>query len=146
MANPGDLLPMGKIEEAKVAWEQMAEYAIKDMVYVGSELYEKAGADGIMIHSKKKKPDEILEFCGKYNKINNKVPLVVVPTTYCAITEDELEKAGVRIVIYGNHLLRSAYPSMVKTAEMILENKRAEEASKNCAPVKDIIKLIPGNE
>ncbi len=111
-----------------------------------AEAYIEAGADGIMIHSKEKTADEILEFCSKYKLIKNNVPLVVVPSTYSHITESELEKAGVRIVIYANQLLRSGYPSMVKTAEMILENGRAEESDEFCISIKDILTLIPGSK
>lgn len=105
--------------------------------------YINAGADGIMIHSKEKNPKEILEFCKEYKKFKYKVPLVVVPSTYSQITEKELIKAGVRIVIYANQLLRSAYPAMVKTAKLILKYSRAYEADKFCLPIKDILKLIP---
>jgi len=108
--------------------------------------YIKAGADGIMIHSKDKKPDEILGFCNYYQKFENKVPLVVVPSTYSVITEKELMEAGVRIVIYANQLLRSAYPAMLKTAQSILENGRAHEVEKYCMPIKDILTLIPGGK
>lgn len=105
--------------------------------------YISAGADGIMIHSKEKSPDEILEFCRRYNEFDVKVPLVVVPSTFNTITENELNAAGVRIVIYANQLLRSAYPAMVKTAQLILENERAMEADKNCLSIKEILTLIP---
>jgi len=108
--------------------------------------YIEAGADAIMIHSKEKKADEILEFCSKYKDIKNNVPLVVVPSTYSHITEEELEKAGVRIVIYANQLLRSSYPSMVRTAETILETGRAKESDEFCISIKDILTLIPGSK
>ncbi len=108
-----------------------------------AKAYIAAGADGIMIHSKEKTPDEILEFCSKYKEFDVKVPLVVVPSTYSSITETELKKAGVRIVIYANQLLRSAYPAMIRTAETILMNERAMEADKNCMPIKEILTLIP---
>ncbi|HPM47459.1 MAG TPA: phosphoenolpyruvate mutase, partial [bacterium] len=108
-----------------------------------AEAYIAAGADGIMIHSKEKSPDEILEFCRRYSEFNVKVPLVVVPSTFNSITETELKNAGVRIVIYANQLLRSAYPAMIKTAETILENERAYEADKACMPIKEILTLIP---
>ena len=108
-----------------------------------AKAYIAAGADGIMIHSKDKNPKEILEFCCEYKKFTNRVPLVVVPTTYNQITEDELIDAGVNIIIYANHLLRSAYPAMVKVAKSILKNNRSCEASKYCLPVKDIITMIP---
>jgi len=106
--------------------------------------YIKAGADGIMIHSKEKRPDEILEFCGEYSKLNVKVPLVAVPTTYDTITESELVEAGVDIVIYANHLLRSAYPAMKEVAETILRNERLSEVGDKCMPVNEILNLIPG--
>jgi phosphoenolpyruvate phosphomutase len=106
--------------------------------------YTNAGADGIMIHSKSKDTTEIFEFCRRYNEIENHVPLVLVPSTYPQTTEEEIYKAGGRIVIYANQLLRSAYPSMVKTAETILQHGRALEAKSLCMPIKQIINLIPG--
>jgi len=108
-----------------------------------AKAYIKAGADGIMIHSKEKTSKEILDFCKEYKKIPHKVLLVAVPSTYSMITEEELIKAGVNIVIYANQMLRSAYPAMVKTAESILKNHRCYEADKLCTPIKDIISLIP---
>jgi len=108
-----------------------------------AKAYIEAGSDGIMIHSKEKEPTEILNFCNKYKKFTKKVPLVVVPTTYNQIKEEELIRAGANIVIYANHLLRSAYPAMEKVAKSILMNNRSYEASKYCLPVKDIITMIP---
>jgi phosphoenolpyruvate phosphomutase len=108
-----------------------------------SQAYLEAGANGIMIHSKQKSPKEILLFCNKYKKLKMRAPLVVVPTTYNQITEDELSKAGVNIVIYANHLLRSSYPSMLKTAKSILRNNSSYKASKNCMSINDIISMIP---
>jgi phosphoenolpyruvate phosphomutase / 2-hydroxyethylphosphonate cytidylyltransferase len=109
-----------------------------------AKAYIIAGADGIMIHSKEKDGKEIVEFCKKYKKIENKVPLVVVPSAYAQVTEDTLQKLGVNVVIYANHLIRSAYPAMVKTAENILENGRSKEASDNfCMSIKEILTLIP---
>ena len=109
-----------------------------------AKAYIKAGADVIMIHSKKKSPDEIFHFCKQYSKINHKVPLVVVPSTYSSVRENELKDVGVSIVIYANHLLRSSYPAMIKTAETILSKERAYEVEKYCLPINDIIRLIPG--
>ena len=105
--------------------------------------YIEAGCDGIMIHSKESKPDEILEFCREFKNFKKRVPLVVVPSTYDTIYEDELVQAGVNVVIYANQLLRSAYPSMVDTARTILTNGRAFEARKNMMSIKEIITLIP---
>lgn len=110
-----------------------------------AKAYIRAGVDGIMIHSKEETPKEILAFAQAYNKLPNRVPLVAVPTTYDTITEKELEKVGVNVVIYANHLLRSAYPAMERTAKTILKNERAHEAAKNCMPVKDFINLTKGN-
>jgi phosphoenolpyruvate phosphomutase len=107
--------------------------------------YIKAGVDGIMIHSKSPKATEILEFAGHYKGINNKVPLVAVPTTYNEITWQELQDAGFNIVVYANHLLRSAYPSMLSTTESILKNHRSAEAEEKLLPVKELLKLIPNN-
>lgn len=102
-----------------------------------------AGADGIMIHSRSQTADEILAFCGLFADFDKKVPLVVVPSTYSRISESQLIESGVDIVIYANHLLRSAYPAMVDTARSILENERAYEANQNCISIKDVISLIP---
>ena len=105
--------------------------------------YIAAGADGIMIHSKRTTADEVLTFCKEYEKFDDRVPLVVVPSTYAQTTEDELAEAGVRIVIYANQLLRSAYPAMVEVAKSILLHSRAAEAEEHCMLIKDIINLIP---
>lgn len=111
-----------------------------------AQAYIGAGADGILIHSKEKEPSEIFEFCKEYNKFKDRVPLAVVPSTYSSVKEEELKKAGVNVVIYANHQLRSAYPAMVRTAESILEHERCEEADEFCMPIKDILTLIPGEE
>lgn len=111
-----------------------------------TQAYVHAGADGVMIHSRKKEPDEIFEFCDKFGAVCPHVPIVVVPSSFNAVYEEELERHGVRIVIYANHLIRSAFPAMQKTAMSILENGRCKEASENCMSIKDIITLIPGAE
>ena len=111
-----------------------------------AKAYIKAGADGIMIHSKEKEPKEVLDFCKAYKKFRKKVPLVAVPSTYSTITEEELINAGVKIVIYANHLIRSAYPAMVQAAKTILFNHRCHEADKYCMPINDVLSLIPGNK
>lgn len=108
--------------------------------------YIEAGANGLLIHSKKNTPAEIFDFCRAYKKFKNKVPLAVVPSTYSSVTESELAGAGVNVVIYANHQLRSAYPAMVKTAESILYHESCGEAEKFCMPIKDILTLIPGEE
>ena len=108
--------------------------------------YVKAGADGIMIHSRKKEPDEIFEFVTKFRKNDKITPIIVVPTSFNSVTTDEFENIGVNIVIYANHMLRSAYPSMVKVAKSILKHKRSLEAEPYCMPIKEILELIPGTK
>jgi phosphoenolpyruvate phosphomutase len=111
-----------------------------------TEAYLDAGADGIMIHSKEKNGQEIRSYCEYYKSKDFGVPLVVVPSAFPQIHEEELIDWGVSIVIYANHMLRSAYPAMVKTAELILQNGRSLEASdKHCMSIKEIISLIPEN-
>ncbi|MBO4928233.1 MAG: phosphoenolpyruvate mutase [Clostridiales bacterium] len=104
--------------------------------------FVKAGADGIMIHSRKKDPAEILEFCDKFRQMDPTTPIVVVPTSFNVITEEELAAHGVNIVIYANQLTRSAFPAMQKTAEDILKNHRAKEVDDRLMSIKDIITLI----
>ena len=108
------------------------------------EAYVRAGTDAVMIHSKAKAPDEIFLFCEAYRQLplEQHVPLVVVPSTYSQVTEDELIAHGVRIVIYANQLLRSAYPAMWKTAEAILLHERAKEANEYCIAINEILNLI----
>lgn len=108
--------------------------------------YVKAGADGIMIHSKNNNGMDVKEFCERFRKEDKETPIVVVPTTYNQFTETELASWGVNIVIYANHMLRSAYPAMVNCAKSILENERSYEANELCMPVKEILTLIPGNK
>jgi phosphoenolpyruvate phosphomutase len=106
--------------------------------------YLAAGADGIMIHSREKAPSEILEFASEYKKISDLKPLVVVPTTYNSVTEDELRSAGVNVVIYANHLLRASYPAISKAAESILAHSRSLEVDQDVLPIGELLKLIPG--
>ena len=105
--------------------------------------YIDAGADGIMIHSKSNDANEIISFCRQYKKLQKKVPLIVVPTTYNKVTEKELINLGINVVIYANHLLRSSYPAMINTAKSILENKRSYEANNKCLPISEVLELIP---
>lgn len=109
--------------------------------------YVAAGADGIMIHSKNKDGMDIKEFCQRFREKDNHTPIVAVPTTYAQFTEEELAGWGINIVIYANHMLRSAYPAMMKCAERILETTRCLEASEEyCMPIKQILNLIPGTK
>lgn len=107
-----------------------------------AKAYADAGADGIMIHSRKKEPDEILEFCDRFREIDKKIPIVVVPTSFNTVTENELVEHGVNIVIYANQLLRAAYPAMQTVAESILIHHRSKEADEGLMSIKRIITLI----
>ncbi len=109
--------------------------------------YVAAGADGVMIHSKNKSGDDIKEFCQRFREKDDHTPIVAVPTTYNQFTEEELAVWGINVVIYANHMLRAAYPAMVKCAERILETSRSLEASDEyCMPIKQILNLIPGTK
>lgn len=108
--------------------------------------YLEAGADGVMVHSRKKDPAEVLEFCRRYADFPDRQPLVAVPSSYNAITEEQLADAGVNVVIYANQLLRSAYPAMMATARSILQHRRSLEADGQMMPIKEILELIPGGK
>jgi len=108
-----------------------------------AKAYVEAGADAIMIHSRHKDPAEVFEFCRQAQEFERRVPIVAVPTSYHQVSEEELAKRGVNVVIYANHLLRAAYPQMLKVASAILQNGRAMEASEHCMSIKDILTMIP---
>ena len=114
---------------------------LKDALH-RAEIYSKAGADAILIHSKEKTPSEIFSFAREFRKSKNFIPLVSVPSTYSKVYEKDLVKNGFKLVIYANQLLRAAYPAMQNTAKTILKNKRAFEADKKIIPIKEIINLI----
>ena len=112
-----------------------------------AKLYVDAGADAIMIHSKNKDGQDIFEFMRQFREYSKDIPLVLVPTTYNQYTEDTLYEHGANIIIHANHLLRSAYPAMMNTAESILTNGRSLEASEQyCMPIKQVLELIPGGK
>lgn len=105
-----------------------------------------AGADAIMIHSRKKDPSEIQEFIEKFRSKDKETPIVLVPTSFNSVTEEEWKERGANIIIYANQLMRAEVPAMQKAAEMILEHHRAEECDAMLMPFKDIIRLIPAEE
>ena len=124
--------------------ESLITGAGEDDAIERSRAYIAAGADGILIHSKLPSPDEVLSFAKRFRaEVSVDKPLIVVPSTYAQITEDELAAAGINIVIYANQLLRAAFPAMRKCAERILECGRALEASDElCMPINEIVSLI----
>lgn len=105
--------------------------------------FSEAGADAIMIHSRKKSPDEIFEFVEKFREQDEITPIVVVPTSFNMVTEEEFKERGVNVVIYANQLTRTGFPAMQNAAKLILENHRAKECDDICMPFKEIIRLIP---
>ena len=107
-----------------------------------AEIYSKAGADAILIHSKENTPKEIFSFAKEFKKSKNFIPLVSVPSTYSKVYEKDLIRNGFKLVIYANHLLRAAYPAMLFAAKKILKNGRAFEIEKKIIPIKEIINLI----
>lgn len=111
-----------------------------------ADAYVKAGADGIMIHSKNKSGEDIHEFITRFRQVHHRIPIVVVPTTYDHVTDTELSEWGANVVIYANHMLRSAYPAMKNCARTILEHGRALEVRDLCMPIKEILELIPGTK
>ncbi len=105
--------------------------------------YVEAGADAIMIHSRRKEPDEIFEFMEKFRERDSKTPIVLVPTSFNTVYEEEFKKRGANIIIYANQLTRTGFPAMQNAAKMILENHRAKECDDICMSFEDIINLIP---
>lgn len=105
--------------------------------------FSEAGADAIMIHSRKKDPAEIFEFVAKFREKNTTIPIVVVPTSFNTVTEQEFKDRGVNVVIYANQLTRTGFPAMQDAARTILENHRAKECDDKCMSIKEIITLIP---
>ena len=108
-----------------------------------AKAFAAAGADAVMIHSRKDTPDEVFEFLRRFRALNPATPVVVVPTTYNTVTEAELERRGANIVIYANQLTRSGFPAMQRAASPILERHRAKEAEALCMPINEILTLIP---
>ena len=108
--------------------------------------YVEAGADGIMIHSRKNEPDEVFSFSKEFRNNFKSIPLICVPTSYNIVNEDQLAENGFNIVIYANQLFRAAYPAMVKTANSILKHGRSKEIDDDLISIKEILELIPGTK
>ena len=153
-----ELAPLGEFadkisagKKAQVTKEFMIIARLESLIAGGTvseameraKAFVKAGADGIMIHSKERSGEDIKEFCLEFRKEFEKTPLFLVPTTYNQFTEKELSEWGANVIIYANHMLRSSYPAMVRAAESILTNERSLESDGLCMPIKDVISLIP---
>ena len=111
-----------------------------------AQAYINAGADAIMIHSRHKDPAEIMEFMLKFRATDDKTPVVVVPTSFNGVTVEEFAEMGVNVVVTANHMLRAAYPAMLKVANSVLENGRSLEAEPDCMSIKEILEFIPGTK
>jgi len=120
----------------------IAGFPISEALHRAS-VYAAAGADGIMIHSRHKSGDEIIQFCQEYRQLGLDLPLILVPSSYNHIKEEDLRLMGCNVVIYANHMLRSAYPAMRDTALSILEHQRSLECDESIMSINEIINLIP---
>ncbi|WP_041627074.1 phosphoenolpyruvate mutase [Stackebrandtia nassauensis] len=121
------------------------EQGMDDAVKRARAYIDEGGVDGIMIHSRQKTPDEVFEFCELFQKFPKRVPLVVVPTSYNTVVEDEFAKRGVNVVIYANQLMRASYKAMASVATSILENGRSAEVDSQIANIKEALAIIPEN-
>lgn len=121
----------------------IAEKGEEDALKRARIYIEDGGADGIMIHSRKKDGAEIASFLEAFRALYSSVPVILVPTSYNQFTEQELADMGANVVIYANHLLRSAYPAMRSTAEKILQYGRSKEVDDSCMPIGEVISFIP---
>ncbi|MFI4885555.1 MAG: phosphoenolpyruvate mutase [Steroidobacterales bacterium] len=108
-----------------------------------AEAYRRAGADAILIHSKLSKPDEILTFAREWA---GRGPLVIVPTKYYSTPTDVFRKAGISVVIWANHVLRSAAAAMQSTAREIFESETLVNVEDRIAPVAEIFRLQDAEE
>ena len=111
-----------------------------------ARIYVDHGAHGIMIHSRQKSPNEVFKFADEYKKEHPDIPLVVVPTSFNTVVKQDFEDAGVNIMIYANHMLRSSYPAMWNTALGILKHGRTKEVEKDLISINEILELIPGTK
>jgi phosphoenolpyruvate phosphomutase len=107
-----------------------------------AEAYHRAGADAILIHSKRRDADEILEFVRRWA---NRCPVVIVPTTYYATPTPAFRDAGVSMIIWANHNLRSAISAMRETSRQIRQEQSVAGLESRIAPVRDVFRL-QGNE
>ena len=100
--------------------------------------YESAGADAILIHSKKTTPDEIFEFSKLWD---GNIPLVVVPTTYPSVSIDDLIKNNFKMIIYANQTLRASYTAMNNVLKQLDTSKRITDIKQEISSMEDIFSL-----
>ncbi len=123
--------------ESLILEQGMEDALYRAFAFVG------AGADAIMIHSRKKDPSEIFEFIEKFRAQDRNTPIVLVPTSFNTVTEEEFKARGANVIIYANQLTRTGFPAMQNAARTILKNHRAKECDDMCMSIKEIINLIP---
>lgn len=100
--------------------------------------YEKAGADAILIHSKKKTAEEIFEFADLWK---GKLPIVVVPTTYDSVKIDELISHKIKMVIYANQTLRAAHASISRVLKQMIKSNSIREIKEDISSMEEIFNL-----
>ena len=103
-----------------------------------AKAYEKAGADAILIHSKKNTPDEIFEFCETWD---GKIPIIVIPTSYPNVTLDELQNHKVKMVIYANQSLRASHWAMAEHLSKLSTAKSLSDVETKMTTMEDIFHL-----
>ena len=115
----------------------IAGYGVKEAVKRATA-YENAGADAILIHSKKNTPDEIFEFC---NTWNGNVPIIAIPTTYPTVTLDELQNNNIKMVIYANQSLRAAHWAMSEHLNQLSKAQSLSDVKTKMTTMDDIFHL-----
>ena len=134
------------LHDDRILFESLILEAGMEDALIRAEAYIKAGADGIMIHSRKKDSTEIMEFMQKFRAADKTTPVVVVPSSFNSVTVEEFVSMGVNVVITANHMLRASYPAMLKVAESILGNGRSLESENDCMSIHEILEFIPGTK
>ncbi|MGH8583928.1 MAG: phosphoenolpyruvate mutase [Gammaproteobacteria bacterium] len=108
-----------------------------------AECYRSAGADAILIHSKRSRPDEILAFAREWA---GRAPLVIVPTKYYSTPVEVYRKAGINLAIWANHMLRAAVEAMQRLAKAIREQETTVHVEDRIAPVEEVFRLQGAEE
>jgi phosphoenolpyruvate phosphomutase len=114
-----------------------------DEVMRRAEACHAAGADALLVHSRKTTPDQVLAFAELWK---GRCPLVIVPTTYYSTPVEVFEKAGISLVIWANHNVRTAISSMQATTRRIFEERSVQNVEDSIAPVKEVFRLQNADE
>ena len=114
-----------------------------DEVLKRAEAYNKAGADALLIHSKKSTADDIFAFMKEWK---DTCPVVIVPTMYYNTPTDEFRKYGISLIIWANHLVRTGIKAMQQTAAQIFKDQALTSVENEIVSVKDIFRLQNADE